>query len=179
MSKLIEDLEKDLNDPTIDKQFAVGALQGMWMGLSIAICLLMFGAAIPAVWHWSSYLTSPSTKVVDTAPKPFVTATAYSNVPFIPLSDAAVKYSLNKENARKLIEREMLSRWYFEQESLRNGTRYIPRLRVSNDVHSVITLANGGMKEVVVQLLNADGSPGRYGLIPFDEYEDDISEGNK
>jgi hypothetical protein len=184
MNTFIEDLNKEVDDSAIDKRFAVGAVHGMGFGAFLSSSLLLCGAFIPAVWNWSSSVTKPAPSIVNaasvsTAPKLFEFATVYSNVPFIPLSYTAVRDGLNDANTRRLIERDMVSRVYFEEERLKGHTRYRPQLRASNDVHSVITLTYGAMKEVVVQLLNDDGSPGRYGLIPFEEYQDDISEGNK
>jgi hypothetical protein len=160
-----------------DKAFAVGVMRGTWCGVVIALVLVVSGAVVPAVWRFAFGYDKPATTAIETRPQPagpFETATVYNNVPFIRLSEAAVRYGLNKSSTRKLIEREMISRWYFEQEGLKGRTRYIPKLRDPANVHSVITLANGTMKEVVVQLISDDGSPGRYGLIPLDEYEDDI-----
>jgi hypothetical protein len=160
----------------VDNSLAVGMARGTWIGICAAVVLLMLGVAVPAVWRFAFRDDKPAT-AIESKPKqagPFETATVYNNVPFIRLSDAAVRYGLNKSSTRKLIEREMISRWYFEQEGLKNHTRYIPKLRDPANLHSVISLANGTMKEVVVQLISDDGSPGRYGLIPLDEYEDDI-----
>jgi len=132
---------KPITDALIDqteeeKAFAVGVMRGTWAGAGIAVTLLMLGAIIPVVWRWGFARTAPSLEVnrINPTPvEPFHAATIYKNVPFIRLSDEAIRYGLNRPSARKVIEREMLSRAYFEAEALKGRTQYIPKLRDPNN----------------------------------------------
>jgi hypothetical protein len=155
-------------------QFLVAKGIAIGIGVSISIAFL----AVVFVWLWSpgaeAKATSAATDAVSAA-KPIVLSTVYAKATFMPLSESAVKYGLNKPAARALIEHEMFTHSFFVEETLKSHTKYVPRLRVSTDLNSVVTLASGSMKVAVVQLLNDDGGPGRYGLLSFDEYEEDMA----
>lgn len=176
MNKLIEEIKEDANNASIDKPFAVGAFNGICYGISLVIGLMLLGAVIPVEWRWA-FPSKTTAHAVDGTPKlqaPFEVETIYRDVPFIPLSDDAVRYGLINPSKKAVIEREMLSRSYFEAESLKGGAKYIPKLRDLSNVRSVVMLTNSEMSMIVVQLVTDDGSPGRYGLISLEEYEDDI-----
>jgi hypothetical protein len=175
MKTLIEELNKDADNPAFDRRFAVGALQGMCIGISLTFFFLICGACIPAVWHWSSSITKPR---VAYAASPFELSLAYNGVPFMALNEYAVQ-SLDGKIARDTLGLEMGRRWYFEQELLKGETRYTPVYLNDTSGRTVVEITNGQMKRVVVRLVNENGSPGRYGLLPLDVYEEDIKKAGK
>src|ERR1700730_13341049 len=90
-----------------EKAFAVGVMRGTWAGVGITITLLILGAIIPVVWRWAFPPTAPRVEVNRINPTPvtpFRAATIYRNVPFIRLSDEAIRYGLNNPSARKVME---------------------------------------------------------------------------
>jgi hypothetical protein len=171
-------LDAALKDETErEKAHAEGVTEGICAGAVAAMILVILGMAVSWVWRRSSAEKAPTPTAAVSAViprKPFEVSAMYTDVPFIPLSESTVRHGLADTEARKLIEREMISRWHFEQELLKGPFRYVPRLRVATDARSVITLTSGTLNLVVVRLLNSDGSPGRYGVIPYEEFIDDI-----
>ena len=168
--------EELIDEREQEKAFAVGVMRGTWAGAGMTATLLILGAIVPTVWRFAFHHKPISDQVsrAETQSQPFTAFTIYKNVPFIRLSTQAIQYGLNNPSTRKLIEREMVSRVYFEAELLRGRTQYIPKLRDPSNVHSPITLSNGPMKMVVVRLVNDDGTLGSWGLLELDEYEDDL-----
>src|SRR5260370_1136413 len=125
--KSISEVLADETD--VKKAFELGATRGACVGAGIVVVLVLLGAVVAVVWRGGA--VSAGSATVDPKPvpqRPFELSLVYNNVPFIGLSEAAVRSGLNKPATKQVIEREMANRWYFEQEMLKAGTRYIPIL---------------------------------------------------
>ena len=164
-------MNEGLNETDPKKAFDVGVTRGTWIGIGLALSLILVGAVLSVAWRWSFASAVPVMAGATPVRRvPFELSLVYNNVPFIGLSEAAVRSGLNKSTTRQVIEREMATRWFFEQELLRSRTRYAPLF----DKDSLIIFTDGEMKRVAVRLMTGDGKPGRYGLIPFDAFDDDV-----
>jgi hypothetical protein len=147
--------------------------RGALAGAAVTLVVVVVGACIPAAWRFGSSVPVVVEANPVTRNGPFELSTTYSHVPFIALSASAIRV-LGEDSTRKMIEAEMARGWYFQLEELKGKTRYLPRLRDPGNVRSTFIFTNGDMQSVVVQLVNDDGSPGRSGLIPLDEFQDDL-----
>jgi hypothetical protein len=173
-------LDAALKDETeLEKEHAVGVAEGICAGVVAAVLLVLLGMGVLWFWRWSSAEKppTPSTTIAPSAVvprKPFEVPAVYTDVPFFPLSESVVRHGLANSEVRKQIEGELRNRWYIDHDLLKGPFRYRPRLRFDTDARSVTTMSIGTLKLAVIRLVNSDGSPGRYGVIPYEEYIDDI-----
>jgi hypothetical protein len=167
------------DEEELEKAHITGLTHGVISGAIVAVMLVLLGLAVAWFWRWSSAdkPPTPSTTIAPSAVvprKPFEVPAVYTDVPFFPLSESAVRHGLANAELRKQIEGELRNRWDIDHDLLKGPFRYCPRLRFDTDARSVITLSIGTLKLAVIRLSNTDGSPGRYGVIPYEEYIDDI-----
>jgi len=165
----------DISETSIDKGFAVGVMRGTYAGLGIAISLAVLGGVIPVVWRASSayaheHWSTSNSDAVSQAEKPFEAHTIDDRVSYIGISRGAM-YSIGLRETRRILEKEMVPRMYFDARPLERGTVYWPKLARPNDPRSVVTLTNGSIKKVVVWLVPPEAGQSPFGLIPLYAYE--------
>lgn len=168
MKSELENLFGD-RDPEVMLRIAVA--YGACLAIILGLFLCGFWWVGSGVYHWLS--PSKAIELAHLPNGPLQAWTVRKDVPFIAISQAGFKY-IHDQNTRSVMEKDMASRELFEATPLKWHTRYMPKLRVVGNLWSAFTLTDGDMEEVAVQLINDDGTLGEYGLLPWNQYAEDI-----
>lgn len=129
------------------------ALLAIFIAAAVGV-VNMLSFIVSVLAHWAKPTT---VQAVHQPEKPFELSTVHRDVPFIAVSEWA-GITAADPNVRRQLEEHMRAQSLFDEELLGGGARYIPTLRDSGSALVYTTLSNGGMKRVVVQLINEDGS---------------------